>query len=112
MPRNISFALTTSQVRAKTKTVTRRIGWLFLKAGDVLWAVEKCRGLKKGEKVKRICQIRVVSVRNEALRDITKEDCIKEGFPEMEPSDFSAMFALHNKCGLGAEITRIEFEYV
>jgi hypothetical protein len=108
----MSFSLTTPQIRAKTKTVTRRIGWYFLKAGDVLNAVEKCRGLKKGEKVKRICQIRVVSVRNEALYDITKEDCIKEGFPDMEPSDFSAMFARHNNFGLGAEVTRIEFEYL
>jgi len=36
MPRNISFALTTQQVRNRTKTVTRRAGWLFLKAGDIL----------------------------------------------------------------------------
>jgi hypothetical protein len=52
--RNISFALTTAQVRARTKTVTRRVGWTFLKPGDLLQPVVKCRGLKKGERVEKI----------------------------------------------------------
>ena len=47
MPRNMSFAMTTEQIRARTKTVTRRFGWWFLKAGDQVWAVEKAMGLKK-----------------------------------------------------------------
>ena len=51
MPRNMSFALTTKQIEDETKDVTRRNGWWFLKPGDQIWAVEKCMGLKKGEKV-------------------------------------------------------------
>lgn len=52
MPRNISFALTTPQFRARTKWVTRRLGWLFLKPGDTLMGVEKGMGLKiNGETV-------------------------------------------------------------
>ena len=42
--------LTKEQILARTKTVTRRLGWWFLKPGDVVWACEKCMGLKKGEK--------------------------------------------------------------
>lgn len=40
MPRNMSFALTTSQIRDRSKTVTRRFGWWFLVPGDQVWAVE------------------------------------------------------------------------
>jgi len=49
--RNMSFAMTTKQVRNQTKTVTRRFGWWFLKAGDIVQPVEKAMGLKKGEKI-------------------------------------------------------------
>ena len=37
--RNISFALTTPQFKARTKTVTRRKGWLMLQPGD---PVQEC----------------------------------------------------------------------
>ena len=46
MPRNMSFALTTEQVRRREKTVTRRRGWWFLKPGDIVTAVKKARGLR------------------------------------------------------------------
>ena len=35
MPRNMSFALTTDQVRKQSKTVTRRMGWRKTKPGEV-----------------------------------------------------------------------------
>ena len=57
MPRNMSFALTTNQVKKKEKTVTRRCGWWFLKPGDVVNAVEKSMGLKKGEKIARVATL-------------------------------------------------------
>ncbi len=60
MPRNMSFSMTTAQFRARTKTVTRRLGWWNLKPGDVIMGVEKAMGLKKGEKVKRLGRIRIV----------------------------------------------------
>lgn len=60
MPRNISFALTTDQIRDRTKTVTRRKGWKFLKAGDTLNACVKCMGLRPGEQIERLAIIRVV----------------------------------------------------
>ncbi len=52
--RNMSFMLTTQQMQDRTKDVTRRVGWWFLKPGDVIMAVEKGMGLKKGEKIKRM----------------------------------------------------------
>jgi hypothetical protein len=123
MPRNISFMLTTSQVRDRTKTVTRRNGWRFLKVGDVLCAVEKSQGLSKGGKVKRICMIRVVDVRQEPLRRMTDDldygfaECLREGFPpphpNSEPSEFVSFFCNSHR-GVTPEkpVTRIEFEYL
>ena len=112
MPRNMSFMLTKRQVRAKEKNVTRRRGWWFLKAGDVLWAVEKAQGLKKGEKIKRICLIRVKSTRAEPLNIIDQAEVDREGFPEMCPDEFIAMFTRHNRCPPDETVNRIAFEYL
>jgi len=113
MPRNISFAMTTPQFRARTKTVTRRPGWRLAKAGDVLMAVEKGQGLKKGDKVERLGLIRVASAGREPLDAITGDDVAREGFPGTAAAEFVGMFCKHNKkCRPGTIITRIEFEYV
>lgn len=118
--RNMSFALTTKQILNQTKTVTRRDGWRFLKPGDLIQAVEKGMGLKKGEKVKKLAVLKVVSVRQEPLNEIHKvsnywrEELDKEGFPHFEyPYQFTDMFIKSHK-GVRdtTPITRIEFEYV
>ena len=44
--RHISFFLTQSQVRARTKSVTRRLAWKNVKAGDLMLGVVKAQGLK------------------------------------------------------------------
>lgn len=108
----MSFMLTTNQVENRTKTVTRRSGWLFLKPGDVLNAVEKGQGLKKGERVRKICPIRILSVRREPLFDITDEEVKKEGFPFWGRMDFIKMFMKHNNCAPDILVSRIEFEYL
>lgn len=113
MPRNMSFRITTEQIRNRTKTVTRRLGWKFLKPGDILNACVKCQGLKKGERVEKICQIRVISSRLEPLNAVTSEDVEKEGFPSMSPLDFMIMFAQANKVKEPTTpVNRIEFEYI
>lgn len=114
MPRNISFMLTTEQVKARTKTVTRRLKWLNLKPGETLNGCKKCMGLKPGEKIERIAQIRVVSVSRERLDDIVNmpSDCDREGFPELTPWGFVEMFCREMKCKPSDKVTRIEFEYL
>ena len=104
--------LTVEQIRDRTKTVTRRNGWINLAPGTVINACEKCMGLKKGEKVKTICEIRVVSVRREPLDAITQADVIREGFPEWSPRQFIDLFSKHNGGDSRKEVTRIEFEYM
>lgn len=117
--RQISFALTTRQFIAGTKTVTRRMGWKNLKPGTLLCAVEKSQGLKKGEKVKKLGTIRVVSVRREKLRQMTVDqdyggrEVRAEGFADYFPEAFVSMFCrTHKGCEPSTEITRIEFERV
>lgn len=123
MPRNLSFMFTQPQLRAHTKTVTRRDGWRFLKVGDVLCGVEKSQGLGKGGKIVRLGMIRVVDIRREPLRRMTDEldygfsECIREGFPPPHPKSWPSEFvkffcASHHGCTPETEITRIEFEYL
>lgn len=110
--RNMSFALTISQIRNRTKTVTRRMGWTFLKPGDQVRAVVKAMGLKKGEKIQTLAVLRVESVRRERLSAITNEDVAREGFPNMTDAEFCEFFV--ESYGLTAypDVTRIEFSYV
>lgn len=119
----MSFALTTEQILARTKTVTRRVGWKTLKPGDLIRPVKKCMGLKKGEKLEPIGPVlRVVSVRreplcamacdDEAIRKYGRRECKREGFPNTDPRDFVSWFAASHKCDELDDVTRIEFEYV
>jgi len=101
MPRMMSFSMT-----------TRRFGWWFLRPGDRLVAVEKAMGLRKGETVRRIGLIEVVSTRGEPLGNITAEDCRKEGFPELSPTDFVAMLARKYGCSGADLVNRIEFRHL
>jgi hypothetical protein len=129
----ISFALTTAQVRDRSKTVTRRMGWRGLQPGMLLQPVVKAQGLKKGQHVEKIGgPIRVVSVRRERVDalmnypDGGRGEVEREGFagkhklvvPVMGvardwlPIEFVVFFCDANRCQLWTEITRIEFEYL
>lgn len=113
MPRNMSFMLTTQQVLAGTKDVTRRHGWWSLKAGDQLNAVEKGMGLKRGQKMVKLRRIEVVSIRHEQLDAITPDDVVREGFPNMTPLQFIELFCqTHQGCTPATIVNRIEFKYL
>ncbi len=120
--RNMSFALTTAQVRAGTKTVTRRMGWTFLKPGDLVRPVVKSQGLKRGEKVEVIrVPLRILSVRREPLERLLLEsryglmECVREGFRDDPvlcwPQDFVEFFCRTHASRPEDLVTRIEFEY-
>lgn len=99
MPRNMSFALTKPQYVDGSKTVTRRLGWWFLKTDDLFNGVEKAMGLKKGEKIKHLGQSIVCQTYGERLDAITQEEVNKEGFPHMSPEEFVEFFcASHKNC--------------
>ena len=131
--RNISASLTTAQIRQSmervkrglrpVKDVTRRLGWLNLKAGERLQVCEKCQGLKPGESLVRLCVVEVISARREPLRRMIDElfygieEVGREGFSyavdkNQWPSLFVRMFCTHMSCEPETVITRIEFKYI
>lgn len=112
MPRNMSFSLTTTQIVAREKTVTRRKGWANLKAGEMFWAVRKAMGLKPGERVERLALLRCVSNKRVRLNAITNLDVVREGFPGMTRVEFVEMFCREMGGRPDQTVQRIVFEYV
>ena len=117
--RRMAFSHTSPQILDRSKTVTRRTGWRYLKPGDLIEAVEKSRGLKKGERVRALGVLRVVSVRFEPLSKLVtdaryaEDELPREGFPCWSRDDFIAMFLRVNALkSTAVTVTRIEFEYV
>lgn len=113
--RQMAFSLTTPQVLDRSKTVTRRagMGWLSLKPGQLVQAIEKSQGLKKGESVQKLAVLRIRAVRLETLGAITPEDVRAEGFGDLAPHDFVAFFCkTHKGVSPTSEVVRIAFEYV
>lgn len=117
MPYLMSVALTTRQVRDRSKTVTRRKGWLrkdapVLKEGDLLTLCAKVRGRKPGEPLDRIVTVTIISVRRERLDAVTPEDVTAEGFPCWAPEQFIKFFCdSHKGCTPSTTITRIQWAY-
>lgn len=113
MPRLMSVALTEDAVRARRKTVTRRKGWEFLRAGDRLTLCRKVQGRKPGEPLVRLAEVQVTSVRREVLSAITPEDVAREGFPGMSPAVFIVRFFVNAQRITSADtVTRIEWRYL
>jgi hypothetical protein len=117
--RLMSFSLTTPQILDRSKTVTRRTGWRFLKPGDLIQAVEQARGLAKGRQVRRLGVLRVVHVRVEPLARLctdaryAEDELPREGFPCWSAAEFVEMFCrTHGLRTDLADVTRIEFAYV
>lgn len=116
--RNMSFMLTTEQIRNRTKTVTRRLGWKNLKPGEHFKACVKCQGLKKGEKIEVICEL--VCVKNDSIplnlmsRNVVigNAEAAAEGFPQLTGKQFVKMFCQNMKCKASQVVQRIEFDYV
>jgi hypothetical protein len=109
---SFSFPMTREAFLNGKKTVTRRLGWFSLEPGDVLMAVEKSQGLKKGEKVKRLGPIEVLSVSREPLDSITPRDVELEGLGATPPGVFVGEFCKANRCTPDTRVTRIEFRRI
>jgi len=127
----MSVAYTEQAVRDRTKTVTRRKGWWvdkngrhLVKSGDRLTLVRKAMGLKAGEKVVRVAEVEVVSVRREPLCSVAGpytiddhcrvvwHELIAEGFPDMSPDEFMRRFFKPQGIGVMDDVTRIEWRYL
>lgn len=113
MPRLMAVSLTEQQVRHRTKTVTRRVGWRMLRVGDRLTLCKKVMGRRRGEPLDRITDVEVTCIRLERLDAITPDDITAEGFPGMTVGEFVAFFcSSHRGCTPETEITRIQWRYI
>jgi hypothetical protein len=122
MARLMSVSLTEQAVVERRKTVTRRLGWAFLKPGDRLTLCRKVQGRHHRDgtvdPLVRLAEVEVVSVRRERLDAITAEDVWREGFNGYDTSpaaaaDFFVDFfceAMH--CRPDTMVTRIEWRYL
>lgn len=114
----MAFSLTTRQMRDRSKTVTRRIGWHDLRPGDLVQAIVKGQGLKKGERVEKLGVIEIVANSRERLDRLFKgytygpAEMLKEGFSIMLTGDFVDMFCKANGCKPSTVVNRIEFRHV
>lgn len=118
MPRLISVTLTEAAVIARTKTVTRRLGWRFLTPGDRLTLCRKVMGRRRPdgtvEPLVRLAEVQVIHVRREPLDAISGEDVGREGFPQWStaPQRFVDFFITHMGCQSDTMVTRIEWRYL
>jgi hypothetical protein len=109
----ISFWLTRRQYLDRSKTQTRRLGFEALRPGGLFMGVEKCQGLRKGEKQVELGLSRTVSNRRERLDAITPADVTAEGFPGMTPAQFVEMFCKahgRKRCNPATLVSVIDFE--
>lgn len=118
MPRLMSVFLTEAAVVARTKTVTRRLGWRHAHPGMPLTLCRKVMGRfhrdEDGnlEPLVRLAEVMVVNARREQLNEVTDEDVVREGFPDMDAAAFVAFFCEHMHCEPDEFVTRIEWRYL
>jgi hypothetical protein len=124
--RLMSFSMTQAQILAKTKFVTRRLGWVYVRPGMQVMPVVKSMGLRKGEKATMLLTepLTIVSVRRESLREMTDDpeygmaEVALEGFAGHSkygtPEGFVTMFCeAHKGKNVTPEtrVTRLALEY-
>jgi hypothetical protein len=112
MARLMSVALTAPQVIARQKTVTRRLGWQFLRPGDQLTLCRKVQGRRPGEPLVRLAEVEVVDVRRVLLGAIDPTEVAREGFRNLTPMQFVEFFCTHMGCTPDDVVTRIEWRYL
>lgn len=119
MSRLLSVSHTTAQVRDRSKTVTRRLGWWtdkrnhrLVTPGDHLTLCEKVMGRRSGEPLVRLADVEVVSVRREELWRVTDADVAAEGFPGWSRHEFISFFTSTFGCHEDTLVTRIEWRYL
>lgn len=116
MSRLMSVSLTEQAVVERRKTVTRRLGWTFLKPGDRLTLCRKVMGRKPGEPLVRLAEVEVVSVRREELWVMEGDDIPREAVPGQEDClsawDWVTWYAETRGCNPWTEVTRIEWRYL
>lgn len=110
MSRLMSVAETTEQVRRRSKTVTRRLGWLFLKPGTTLTLVD--RNPRTGKPWQKLAEVEVTSVTRQPLWMLKRHDVRREGFPGWTDEQFIAFYCEAFGVDRRTVVTRIEWRYL
>jgi hypothetical protein len=116
--RLISMSLATIPFLAGTKTVTRRVGWLFAVPRMRLRVVQKAQGLAKGEHMTTLGYIELVNVRREPLELMLlylgygTGECKREGFSHLNPQQFVDMFCETHKIDPSTYVTRMQYRKI
>lgn len=116
--RMIGYSLTAGELVRGEKTETRRLGWcgngrrLPPTPGELLRAVYKTMGLRRGEGHEDLGIVRAHEWRREPLDAITLAGVRAEGFPHLSPAEFVAAFCRAQKCLPSTPVSVIVFELV
>lgn len=110
--RLMAVALTEAAVRDRTKTVSRRLGWLFARPGDRLALCVKVMGRRRGEALVRLAAVELVDVRREPLAAITPDDVAREGFPGWTARQFIDFYTAAMHVPETVTVTRLEWRYL
>jgi hypothetical protein len=110
--RLMSVALTEEQVRSRAKTVTRRLGWRYLRVGERVCLCRKVMGRRPGEPLVRITTVEIVDVRVEPLSAVTDDDVAREGFCGKSAAWFVDFFTSHMRATADTAVTRIQWRYL
>lgn len=127
MSRLMSVTFTEDAVRDRTKTVTRRAGWLTLTPGQHLTLCRKVMGRRRRdgtvEPLVRLAEVEVVDVCREPLSALTADpeygasETTREGFPPGDPAHDPAefidrYFVRAQRLTPETVVTRIEWRYL
>lgn len=119
MPRLMSCAATEAAVVDRSKDVTRRLGWRFIREGDRLTLCRKVMGRRRPdgtvEPLVRLAEVVVESVTFEPLRQIAyrADDVAREGVAGVTtPVEFIDFYCAAFGCTPDTVVTRIEWSYL
>lgn len=131
MTRLMSVSHTEAQVRNRSKTVTRRLGWKTLKQGDRLTLCKKVMGRRRRcvdcqhggcpvcggdgyivEPLYRLADVEVTAAFREPLSVVTPSDVAAEGFPDWTVQQFIDFYCATFKVTPETIVTRIEWRYL
>jgi len=115
----MSFSHSADEVRARLQTVTRRVGWRFLKPHDLVEAVARDAPATGRRDVRVLAVLRITDVRVEALSRLLRDaryaedELPREGLPCWSRDHFIASFLRRHRLKTAdVDVTRIAFEYV
>lgn len=119
MSRLMSVSHTELAVVERRKTVTRRLGWTFLKPGDRLTLCRKVMGRRHADgsvdPLVRLAEVQVERVWREPLEQIRHNvwDIEREGVEGIvTPAEFVEFYCRTFKVEPSTTVTRIEWSYL